>query len=69
MVSGLTVTERQWALITLLALALVGLAMAAGGRGDPLGVHGFIVLIFSVGMGFVVMSGYYTPEPEQSRLS
>ncbi len=70
MVSGLTVTERQWALVTLLVLAVVGLAMAAGGRGDPLGVHGFIVLIYSVGLAFVaIMAGYYAPEPDEARLS
>ncbi|MGP2492379.1 cytochrome-c oxidase, cbb3-type subunit I [Mesorhizobium sp. PUT5] len=69
MVSGLTVTERQWALVTLLALALIGLAMAAAGSGDPFGIHGFIVLIFSVGLAFVVMSGYYAPEPDPARLS
>ncbi|MGN6142454.1 MAG: cytochrome-c oxidase, cbb3-type subunit I [Mesorhizobium sp.] len=68
-VSGLTVTERQVALVVLLALSLIGLAMAAAGRGDPMGAQGFIVMIFSVGLGFAVMSGYYAPEPDESRLS
>ncbi|MCO5066442.1 MAG: cytochrome-c oxidase, cbb3-type subunit I [Rhizobiaceae bacterium] len=68
-VSGLTVTERQYSLVTLLLLAAVGLAMAAGGRGDPLGAHGFIVLAFSLGLAFVVLAGYFEPEPDQSRLS
>ncbi|WP_315918301.1 cytochrome-c oxidase, cbb3-type subunit I [Mesorhizobium sp. SP-1A] len=69
MVSGLTVGERQWALGTVLVLALVGLAMAAGGRGDPMGAHGFVVLIFSVLVGFVVMAGYYASEPDEARLA
>jgi len=68
-ISGLTVSERQYALLTLLLLAATGLAMAAGGRGDPLAIHGFIVLIFSVALGFLVMASYYAPEPDLSRLS
>jgi cytochrome c oxidase cbb3-type subunit 1 len=38
--------------------------MAAGGRGDPLGVHGFVVLAFSVGLAFVLISGFYAPQPD-----
>ena len=41
MVTGLTVAERQLALVVLGMLALAGLAMAVAGRGDPLAVHGF----------------------------
>ena len=69
MVSGLTVSERQYSLVVLLLLAAVGLAMAAGGRGDLLGTHGFVVLIFSVGVAFVVLAGYFEPEPAKDRLS
>jgi len=69
MVSQLTLTERQYALIILVLAALCGLAMAAGGRGDPLGVHGIIVMIFSIGLAFVVIAGYYAPEPDPERLS
>jgi len=69
MVTGLTVSERHMALLVLGALALVGLAMAVGGRGDPLAVHGFIVLAFSLGLGFVVLSALFAPEPPESRLS
>ncbi len=68
-ISGLTVTERQYSLLTLFVLAIIGLTMAAGGRGDPLGVHGFIVLAFSLALAFAVMAGYYEPEPDESRLS
>ena len=69
LVSGMTVAERQLALAVLLALSLIGLAMAAGGRGDPMGAQGFIVMVFSVGLAFAVMSGYYAPEPDESRLT
>ncbi len=69
MVSQLTLSERQYALVILVLAALCGLAMAAGGRGDPLGVHGIIVMIFSIGLAFVVMAGYNTPEPDAERLS
>ena len=69
MASQLTLSERQYALVILVLLALCGLAMAAGGRGDPLSVHGIIVMLFSIGLAFVVMAGYYTPEPDPERLS
>ncbi len=69
MVSQLTISERQYALVALLLLGLGGLAMAALGRGDPIAVHGYIVLLFAVGLGFVVMAGFYDPEPDPARLS
>ena len=69
MISGLTVSERHLALFVLGALALTGLAMAVAGRGDPLAVHGYIVLVFSVGLGFAVLSALFDPEPPESRLS
>ncbi|HTO40260.1 MAG TPA: cbb3-type cytochrome c oxidase subunit I, partial [Rhizomicrobium sp.] len=69
MVSQLTHTERQTALGILLLLMLCGLTMAAAGHGDPLGVHGFIVLAYSVGLAFVVMRDFYTAEPDPARLS
>ena len=69
MVSQLTLTERQYALIILVLATLCGLAMAAGGRGDPLGVHGIIVMVFSIALAFVVIAGYYAPEPDPERLS
>ncbi|EXL02329.1 cytochrome-c oxidase, cbb3-type subunit I [Aquamicrobium defluvii] len=69
MVSGLTVSERQLSLVVLTALALCGLAMAAAGRADALGIHGFIVLAFSLGLIFLVISRYNDPEPPTERLS
>ncbi len=68
MIAQLTKSERQSALIILLALAVVGLAMAAGGRHDPFGVHGAIVLLAAILGIFGVISGYYEPEPSEARL-
>ena len=68
MVAQLTKNERQLALIILLAISLWGLAMAVAGRGDPLGVHGAIVLLAGIAGTFGVISGYYAPEPADSRL-
>jgi len=68
MVAELTKNERQGALIILLALAVTGLAMAAGGRGDPFGVHGALVLVTAIAGIFAVIGGYYAPEPPESRL-
>jgi cytochrome c oxidase cbb3-type subunit 1 len=68
-ISGLTIGERQLALVVLFLLAAAGLAMAVGGRGDPLGVHGLIVLLFSCATAFAIFSGYHAPEPDESRLS
>jgi hypothetical protein len=69
MVSQLIKNERQLAIGMSVLLALIGLAMAGAGRGDPFGVHGLIVLVYSLGMIFVVISGYHAPEPGKGRLA
>ena len=48
MIAQLTKDERQLALIILLVLSVCGFAMAAAGSGDPLGVHGAIVLLAGI---------------------
>jgi cytochrome c oxidase cbb3-type subunit 1 len=68
MIAQLTKNERQLALIILLAVSVCGLAMAIGGRGDPLGIHGAIVLLAGIAGTFGVISGYYQPEPSDDRL-
>ena len=70
MVSGLTGSERQWGMAVLVILAFIGLAMAAAGasRADPLQAHGFIVLLFSLGVLGVLLRGFYAPEPPETRL-
>src|SRR6218665_2104058 len=68
--SGLTVSERQWSMGILVFLAAAGLAMAAAGarRSDPMQAHGFLVLLFSLGVLCVVLRGYFDPEPPAARL-
>ncbi len=67
MIGQLTSSERQFAAAILLLAAGVGLAMAATGRHDPLGVHGVIVLLFSGTLLYPVLAGFYEPEPKEDR--
>jgi cytochrome c oxidase cbb3-type subunit 1 len=67
-IAQLTKNERQLALIILLVMSVCGLAMAIAGTGDPLGVHGAIVMLAGIAGTFGVISGYYAPEPGDDRL-
>ncbi|MDT3687822.1 MAG: cytochrome-c oxidase, cbb3-type subunit I [Pseudorhodoplanes sp.] len=69
MISQLTKNERQLALVIAVLVAICGLVMAVAGRGDPFGDHGVIVLVFGVAVVFVIIGGYYTPEPSKDRLA
>ncbi len=69
MVSQLTMNERRWAMGILIALSLIGLTMLGAGRGDAFGVHGAIVAAAAIAMIFVVISGYFAPEPGEERLT
>ena len=69
MIAQLTRSERQGALILLLATTIFGLAMAILGSKDPLGVHGGIVILFGVAFIFAVINAYYEPEPDEARLA
>ena len=68
MVSQLTLAERQRAMVMLLAVAVLGLVMAAAGRGDPFGTHGLLVSGVSIALVFVIIAGYFAPEPSEDRL-
>ncbi|WP_282609756.1 cytochrome-c oxidase, cbb3-type subunit I [Pelagibius sp. Alg239-R121] len=68
MVSQLTPGERIAALITLILLAVIGLFMAAAGRADPLGAHGFVVLLSSTGLIFLLLSKSNGTPPDPARL-
>src|SRR5690606_22518663 len=63
------VAERKLALVVLAVLGACGLALAGAGQDDPLGIHGLVVLGFSVGFIFVVVNGYFDPAPPRERLS
>ncbi|WP_295176213.1 hypothetical protein, partial [Variovorax sp. SCN 67-20] len=51
------------------ALATIGLAMAAGGRNDLMGSHGWIVLLLAGAVLIALMRGYDGPDPDPERLS
>src|SRR4051812_44403709 len=68
MVAELTIRERSRAFLILVAMALVGLVMAVAGAHDPFGTHGILVLLFSLALLFVLMSGFFAPEPDAARL-
>src|SRR3546814_12545004 len=55
----------------LVILAVAGLAMAAAGaaRLDPMQLHGFLVLLFSLGFLCVLLKGYFAPDPPAARLA
>ncbi len=46
-----------------------GLAMAMAGRGDAMGAHGWIVLLFAGVLFVVVGDALYEPEPSEDRLA
>ena len=69
MVAQLTKNERQIGLAIAVLVSLLGLAMAAGGKQDLLGIHGLIVFAFGVGSAFLLVSGSHLPEPSDERLS
>lgn len=69
MIADLTRAERQWAMMILGAMGIVGLAMAVAGRNDLLGIHGWIVLAAGLGGFIVFMRGKDAPEPSDDRLN
>src|SRR5262249_38548776 len=68
MITQLTKSERQVAIVILLVMACLGLAFAGAGKDDPLGVHGFIIMVAAILGVFGVISGYFSPEPAEERL-
>ena len=68
MISQLTRNERQFAILGLGILALVGLLLAGAGHADLLGMHGLLVVLCCIAGIFVVISGLDAPEPPESRL-
>lgn len=65
----LTSGERELGICILILLSIVGIAMAAAGGSDPFGIHGAMVLLFSCGLLFLLLSQSFTPEPDPARLS
>ncbi|WP_018237295.1 cytochrome-c oxidase, cbb3-type subunit I [Ensifer sp. BR816] len=65
----LTTREQELAAGMLVALAVIGIAMAAAGRSDPLGIHGAIVFLYSAALLIFIISRSFGPEPDPSRIS
>ena len=63
----LTTTERQGAMLLCGMIAFAGLILAVIGRGDPMGIHGWITLIIAGTLFFVVGNAIYEPEPTEDR--
>jgi hypothetical protein len=41
--------------------------MAAAGHGDPMGMQGWVVILFAAPIGFFLMQGLDAPEPPEDR--
>ncbi len=67
MMSNLTSPERARAMLITGAGVLIGLTMAVVGRSDPMGVHGWIVLLFCGVLFFLVANQLYDAEPVEDR--
>lgn len=67
MISGLTASERRIALTITIAVLFGGLLMAAAGHGDPMGMQGWVVILFAAPIGFLLMQGLDAPEPPEDR--
>ena len=67
MMSNLTSPERARAMLITGAGVLIGLTMAIVGRNDPMGAHGWIVLLFCGVLFFVVGDKLYNAEPTEDR--
>ena len=67
MMSNLTGAERATAMWITGVGVFIGLLMAVVAHGDPMAVHGWIVLVFCGALFFVVASAIYEPEPREDR--
>ena len=67
MMERLTIAERQQAMLLAGSLAIMGFALAIVGRGDAMGVHGWITMFFAGGLFFVVGNALYAPAPVEDR--
>ncbi|MCQ4634601.1 MULTISPECIES: cytochrome-c oxidase, cbb3-type subunit I [Shinella] len=65
----LTTGERDFGAIILIVLAIIGIAMAAAGRSDVLGIHGAMVLVYCLALLFLLLSGAFGTPPSAARLT
>ena len=69
MISQLTGNERVLAALTFLILLCVGVTMAAAGRDDLIGTHGWVIAISAIAGAVALLRAYDAPEPSPARLS
>ncbi|MBZ9656435.1 cytochrome-c oxidase, cbb3-type subunit I [Phyllobacterium lublinensis] len=69
MISQLTGIERIVAAFTFLILICFGVAMAAGGRDDLIGTHGWVISLAGIAGAIALLRGYDAPDPSPDRLS
>lgn len=69
MLSQLTFGDRRLARIVLSIVAGIGLLIAVAARGDPMSVHGVMVLAFALALLALVYNARHAPEPASSRLA
>ena len=67
MIGQLTSGERDLAGAVLIFMAIVGIAMAAVGGSEPLGIHGVMVLFYSCGLLFILMRSAFGAPPDPAR--
>jgi cytochrome c oxidase cbb3-type subunit I len=65
----LTSGERELGAAILIVLAIVGIAMAAAGQTDPLGIHGGMVFVYCLGLLFLLISRSFGPQPDPERFT
>ena len=68
MIEQLTRSERQSAIVLLLAVFCAGLVLLVIGKDDLLGAHGLLVMAAAILGVFGVISGFFAPEPPDDRL-
>lgn len=68
MLSQLTRSERKSALAVILLLFGIGFYFALAGRGDPIAIHGWLIVIFCLLLGLGLIRIWKAPEPSVERL-
>jgi len=68
MIDQLTQRERRISLYLTSAVGLAGLFFLIAGRGNPIAIHGLIIVLFSVLIGMLVYRSLSANEPNENRL-
>ena len=60
MIAQLTRSERQFAILISLAVAILGLLLGLAGRDDPIGLHGLLIVLVAL-LTIVLIGRDYEP--------